>query len=69
MTESQAKLYIVDGKGNKHVNIFLKVTMVSNTETKNNHFVGGEMNEAVEVWYKLAKFSFSWKKVYSNVLN
>lgn len=41
MTESQAKLYIVDGKGNKHLNIFLKVTMVSNTETKNNHFVGG----------------------------
>lgn len=70
MAKSQAKLYMVDGEGNKQLNIFLKVAMISNTETKNNHFaVGWGPNEAVEVWYKLAKSSSSWQKVHSNVLN
>lgn len=41
MTESQGILYVVDGKENKHLNIFLKVTMVSNTGAENNHEWGG----------------------------
>ena len=40
MGKSDGIFYIFDGKENKHVNIFFKVTMVSNTWAENNH-IGG----------------------------
>lgn len=43
MGKSDGLFYIVDGKENKHVNIFFKITMVSNTGVENNHMWG--MNE------------------------